>query len=80
MKANFVEQYSKATEEIQSLKELINQKEIYVSELVQEFTQAKEDLCVSSEKIKFLESSLEPLKITYDSAEIEKENLQAEVD
>lgn len=80
MEATSAKQHYKATKEIQSLKELLNKKEVYAGELVQEFTQAKEDLCVFFEKIKFLESSLEPLKISYDAAEARKQIVRAEVD
>lgn len=80
METNFTEQHCMSAEKIRSLKELLNQKEIYTGELVQEFNQTKEELHVSSERITFLESSLKPLKVSYDGAEVEKENLQADVD
>lgn len=78
--ATFAEQYSKSTEEIRSSKELLNLKEIYVSELVQEFTKAQEDISASSDKVKFPESTLEHLRDSYDAAEAKKESLRAEID
>ncbi|XP_070054005.1 uncharacterized protein [Nicotiana tomentosiformis] len=67
--SSFAEQLSKATEEIRSLKELLNQKEVYGGKLVQTLTQTKEDLCVSTDKIQFLERSLAPLKTAYDASQ-----------
>lgn len=40
MEATFAEKHSKATEEIWSLKELLNQKEVYMGELVRDFTKS----------------------------------------
>lgn len=36
MEASFAEQHSRETEEIRSLNELLNQKEVYAGELVQD--------------------------------------------
>ncbi|XP_070049635.1 uncharacterized protein [Nicotiana tomentosiformis] len=69
-----------ATKEIRSLKELLNQKEVYARELVQTLTQAQEDLRASADKIQFLESYFAPLKTSFDASEAEKEELRAEVD
>lgn len=57
MEASFVEQYSKATEEVHSLKDLLDQNEVYVDELVQEYTQAKQNLHASSERFMFFKSN-----------------------
>nr|XP_009761665.1 PREDICTED: uncharacterized protein LOC104213816 [Nicotiana sylvestris] len=73
-------QLSKATKEIKGLKELLNQKEIYVGELVQTLTQAQEDLRASSYNVQFLERSLAPLKASYDASLIERETLKAEIE
>ncbi|XP_070049819.1 uncharacterized protein [Nicotiana tomentosiformis] len=80
LESSFAEQLSKATEEIRSLKELLNQKEVYVGELVQSLTQAQEDLRASSGKIQFLESSLAYLKKAYEASEAKKEELRAEIE
>lgn len=77
---SFTEQHSKATNEIRSKKELLSQKEVYEGEPVQGFTPVKEKLRTSYEKIEFLESSLEPLKVSYDVAKAKKKNLRTEVD
>ncbi|XP_075094114.1 chloride channel protein CLC-e isoform X3 [Nicotiana tabacum] len=79
LESSFAEQLSKATEEIRSLKELLNQKEVYARELVQTLTQVQEDLRASTYKIQFLESSLASLKTAYDASEAEKEELRAEI-
>ncbi|XP_070037177.1 uncharacterized protein [Nicotiana tomentosiformis] len=80
LESSFAEQFSKATKEIRGLKELLNQKETYAGELVQSLTQTQEDLRASSDKIKFLESSLAPLKTAFDASKVEKEELKAEID
>ncbi|XP_070020242.1 uncharacterized protein [Nicotiana sylvestris] len=67
-----------ATEEIRGLKALLNAKEVYAGELVQTLTQAQEDLQFSSDKVKFLESSLAPLQSSYDAALAEREELKSE--
>lgn len=53
---------------------------MYADELVQDLTRDQEDLRASSRKIKLLESTLEPLKVLYDVAEAEKEELRDEVE
>jgi len=63
LESSFAEQLSKATEEIRALKALLNEKEVYAGELVQTLTQTQKDLRVSSDKVKFLESSLSPLTV-----------------
>nr|XP_033511460.1 uncharacterized protein LOC117276223 [Nicotiana tomentosiformis] len=79
LESSFTEQLSKATEKIRSLKEFLNQKEVYAGELVQTLTQTQEDLRTSTDKIQFLERSLAPLKTAYDAFEAEKEELRAEI-
>lgn len=80
LESSFVEQHSRATEEIRSLKELLNQKEVYASDLVQILTQAQGDLHTTYEKVKFLEDTLEPLKVYYEYSKAEKEDLKAEIE
>nr|XP_033509339.1 uncharacterized protein LOC117274216 [Nicotiana tomentosiformis] len=80
LESSFAEQLSKATEEMRSLKEFLNKKKVYAGELVQTLTQAQEDLCASTDKIQFLESSLAPLKTTYEASKAEKEELKAEIE
>ncbi|XP_070002677.1 uncharacterized protein [Nicotiana sylvestris] len=80
LESSFVEQLSKATDEIRGLKELLNQKEVYVGELVQTLTQAQKDLRVSSNRVQFLESSLAPLQDSYDAALTKKEELRSEIE
>ncbi|XP_019240646.1 PREDICTED: uncharacterized protein LOC109220639 [Nicotiana attenuata] len=80
LESSFAQQLSKATEEIRGLKALLNEKEVYAGELVQTLTQAQEDLQVSSDKVKFLESSLAPLQSSYDAALAEREELKSEID
>jgi len=63
LKSLFAEQLSKASKEIRSLKDLLNQKEAYSGELVQMLTQTQEDLRVSSNNIQFLERSLTPYRL-----------------
>ncbi|XP_070022644.1 spindle pole body component 110-like [Nicotiana sylvestris] len=75
----FSEQLSKASEEIRELKALLNEKEIYVGELVQSLTQTQEDLRESSNKVSFLESSLAHLQASYDSALAKNEKLKNEI-
>ncbi|XP_070003344.1 tropomyosin-2-like [Nicotiana sylvestris] len=80
LESSFAEQLSKASEEIRGLKALLNEKEVYAGELVQTLTQTQEDLRVSSDKVKFLESSLAPLQSSYDAALNEREELKSEID
>lgn len=42
-------------------------------------TQVREDLRASSSKIKLLDSALEPLKVSYDVVDVEKEELRVEI-
>ncbi|XP_070042857.1 interactor of constitutive active ROPs 1-like [Nicotiana tomentosiformis] len=78
LESYFAEQHSKATEEIRSLKELLNEKEVYASDLVQMLTQAQEDLNASTDKVQFLKSSL--IQAAYEALEAEKEELKAEIE
>ncbi|XP_070015803.1 uncharacterized protein [Nicotiana sylvestris] len=78
--SSFAEQLSKDIEEIIGLKALLNEKEVYAGELVQTLTQTQEDLRVSSNKVKFLESSLAPLQSSYDAALAEREELKSEIE
>nr|XP_016511069.1 PREDICTED: myosin-6-like [Nicotiana tabacum] len=63
----FSEQLSKSSEEIRELKELLDKKEEYAGELVQNLTQVQADLKISSEKVHALESSHASLKVSLDS-------------
>lgn len=58
----------------------MNQKEVYACDLIQALTQAQEDLCTSSNKVEFLEATLESLKISYEDFEAVKEELRVEVE
>nr|XP_016450374.1 PREDICTED: uncharacterized protein LOC107775187 [Nicotiana tabacum] len=80
MEATFSEQHSRATKEIRYLKELLNKKEVYAGDLVQALIQAQEYLRTSSNIVSSLKSTLKPLKVSYETAESEKEELRAEVD
>ncbi|XP_070020335.1 uncharacterized protein [Nicotiana sylvestris] len=80
LETSFAEQLYKATEEIRGLKASLNEKEVYVGELVQTLTQTQEDLRVSSDKVRFLESSLSPLQSSYDVALAEREELKSKID
>ncbi|XP_070011361.1 uncharacterized protein [Nicotiana sylvestris] len=51
LESSFSEKLSQASEEIRELKALLNQKEVYAGELVQNLTQAQEDLRISADKI-----------------------------
>lgn len=53
LETSFFEQLSKASEEIRGLRVLLNEEEFYAGELVQTLTQTQEDLCVSSDKVRF---------------------------
>ncbi|XP_019234926.1 PREDICTED: protein NETWORKED 1B-like [Nicotiana attenuata] len=79
LESSFSEQLSKASEEIRELKVLLSQKETYSWELVQSLTQAQEDLRVSSDKVRALESSHASLQISYNSALTENEELKNEI-
>ncbi|XP_070010423.1 tropomyosin-2-like [Nicotiana sylvestris] len=52
LETSFSEQLSKASEEIRELKALLGEKDAYAGELVQNLTQAQEDLRASSDKDK----------------------------
>ncbi|XP_019229440.1 PREDICTED: ATP synthase subunit alpha, chloroplastic-like [Nicotiana attenuata] len=76
---SFSEQLSKASEEIRALKDLLNQKEIYAGELVQNLTKAQEDLRASVDSMHALENSHAALQSSYDSVLAENEGLKNEV-
>ncbi|XP_019266948.1 PREDICTED: uncharacterized protein LOC109244335 [Nicotiana attenuata] len=80
LETSFSEQLSKASEEFRGLKALLNKKEVYAGELVQILIQTQEDLRVSFDKVRFLESSLALLRSSYDAALAEKEELKNEID
>ncbi|XP_019239391.1 PREDICTED: uncharacterized protein LOC109219393 [Nicotiana attenuata] len=80
VESSFAEQLSKASEEIRCLNALLNEKDVYAGELVQTLTQTQDDLRVSSDKVKFLESSLAPLQSSYDAALAEREEFKSEID
>ncbi|XP_070029975.1 uncharacterized protein [Nicotiana sylvestris] len=79
IESSFLEQLSKASEENRELKALLSQKEVYTGELVQSLTQAQEDLRVSADKVRALESSHASLQASYDSALAENEELKNEI-
>ncbi|XP_070026111.1 chitinase-like protein PB1E7.04c [Nicotiana sylvestris] len=63
----FSEQLSKSSEEIRELKALLDKKEKYVGELVQNLTQVQADLKISSDKVHALKSSHASLEASLDS-------------
>ncbi|XP_075075780.1 uncharacterized protein LOC107769326 [Nicotiana tabacum] len=63
----FSEQLSKSSEEIRKLKALLDKKEEYAGELVQNLTQVQVDLKISSDKVHALESSHASLEASLDS-------------
>nr|XP_009762972.1 PREDICTED: uncharacterized protein LOC104214939 [Nicotiana sylvestris] len=67
LEISFSEQLSKASEEIRELKALLDKKEAYAGELVQNLTQTQEDLRVSSGKVRSLENSHASLQASYES-------------
>ncbi|XP_070014537.1 uncharacterized protein [Nicotiana sylvestris] len=79
LETSFSEQLSKASEEIRELKALFGEKEAYAGELVQNLTQAQEDLRASSDKVCALESSHASLQASYTSALVENEKLKNEI-
>ncbi|XP_070010261.1 uncharacterized protein [Nicotiana sylvestris] len=79
LKSSFSEQLSKASEEIRELKALLNQKEVYSRELVQNLAQAQEDLRISADKVRALEFSHAPLQASHSSALAENEELKNEI-
>ncbi|XP_070007712.1 uncharacterized protein [Nicotiana sylvestris] len=76
---SFSEQLSNASEEIRELKALLGEKEAYAGELVQNLTQAQEDLRASSNKVCALESSHASLQASYTSTLAENEKLKNEI-
>ncbi|XP_070020412.1 uncharacterized protein [Nicotiana sylvestris] len=79
LETSFSEQFSKASEEIRELKDLLAEKEAYAGELVQNLTQTQEDLRVSSDKVCSLENSHAFLQASYESALAENEKLKNEI-
>ncbi|XP_070010210.1 uncharacterized protein [Nicotiana sylvestris] len=79
LESSFSEQLSKASEENKELKALLSQKEVYAGELVQSLTQVQEDLRVSTDKVRALESSHASLQASYKSALAENEELKNEI-
>nr|XP_016469612.1 PREDICTED: myosin-6-like [Nicotiana tabacum] len=63
----FSGQLSKSSEEIRELKALLDKKEEYAGELVQNLTQVQADLKISSNKVHALESSHASLEASLDS-------------
>ncbi|XP_070029024.1 uncharacterized protein [Nicotiana sylvestris] len=80
LETSFSEQLSKASKEIRELKALLGEKEAYAGELVQNLTQAQEDLRASSDKVCALESYHTSLQASYTSALAENEKLKNEID
>ncbi|XP_070015433.1 uncharacterized protein [Nicotiana sylvestris] len=79
LETSFSEQLSKASEDIRELKALLDAKEAYAGELVQNLTQAQEDLRVSSDKVCSLENYHASLQASYKSALAENEKLKNEI-
>ncbi|XP_070020678.1 tropomyosin-2-like [Nicotiana sylvestris] len=79
LESSFSDQLSKASEENRELKALLSQKEVYAGELVQSLTQAQEDLRVSTDKVRALESSHASLQASYNSILAENEELKNEI-
>ncbi|XP_019237561.1 PREDICTED: flocculation protein FLO11-like [Nicotiana attenuata] len=79
LECSFSEQLSKSSEEIRELKALLNKKEEYAGELVQNLTQAQADLKISSDKVHALENEApvteEPLNEEAAAVTIEVENV-----
>ncbi|XP_019225855.1 PREDICTED: uncharacterized protein LOC109207403 [Nicotiana attenuata] len=76
LECSFSEQLSKSSEEIRELKALLNKKEEYAGELVQNLTQAQADLKISSNKVRALESSHASLEANLDSTLAENQMLK----
>ncbi|XP_070025294.1 uncharacterized protein [Nicotiana sylvestris] len=72
----FSEQLSKSSEEIRELKALLDKKEEYAGELVQNLTQVQADLRISSDKVRALESSHASLEASLDSHLVEHQVLK----
>ncbi|XP_070004707.1 MAR-binding filament-like protein 1 [Nicotiana sylvestris] len=79
LESSFTEQLSKASEEIRALKALLDQKEVYAGELVQNLTQAQEDLKISADKVRVLECSHASLQASHNAALVENEELKNEI-
>ncbi|XP_070008383.1 uncharacterized protein [Nicotiana sylvestris] len=79
LETSFPEQLSKASEDIRELKALLDAKEAYVGKLVQNLTQAQEDLRFSSNKVCSLENFHAYLQTSYESALAENEKLKNEI-
>ncbi|XP_070010286.1 tropomyosin-2-like [Nicotiana sylvestris] len=79
LETSLSEQLSKASEEIRELKALLGEKEAYAGELVQNLTQAQEDLRASSDKVCALKSSHASIQASYTSALAENEKLRNEI-
>nr|XP_009796639.1 PREDICTED: uncharacterized protein LOC104243181 [Nicotiana sylvestris] len=79
LETSFSEKLSKASEDIRELKALLDAKEAYAGELVQNLTQAQEDLRVSSDKVCSLENSHASLQASYESALAKNEKLKNEI-
>ncbi|XP_070010312.1 uncharacterized protein [Nicotiana sylvestris] len=79
LESSFSEQLSKASEEIRKLKALLNQNEVYAGELVQNLTQAQEDLRISADKVRALECSHTSLQASHSSALAENEELKNDI-
>ncbi|XP_070019918.1 uncharacterized protein [Nicotiana sylvestris] len=79
LESSFSEQLSKANEENRELEALLSQKEVDVGDLVQSITQAQQDLRVSADKVRALESSHASLQASYNSALAENEELKNEI-
>ncbi|XP_019239048.1 PREDICTED: putative uncharacterized protein MYH16 [Nicotiana attenuata] len=79
LECSFSEQLSKSSEEIRELKALLNKKEEYAGELVQNLTQAQADLKISSDKVHALENEApvaeEPLNEEAAAVAVEVENV-----
>ncbi|XP_019241659.1 PREDICTED: PR domain zinc finger protein 2-like [Nicotiana attenuata] len=79
LECSFSEKLSKSSEEIRELKALLNKKEEYAGELVQNLTQAQADLKISSDKVHALENEApmaeEPLNEEAAAVAIEVENV-----
>ncbi|XP_070014641.1 uncharacterized protein [Nicotiana sylvestris] len=79
LESYFSEQLSKASEENRELKAFLSQNEVYAWELVQNLTQAQEDLRVLADKVRALESSHASLQASYNSALAENKELKNEI-
>ncbi|XP_070009840.1 uncharacterized protein [Nicotiana sylvestris] len=78
-KSTLEQQLSKASKDIRELKALLDAKEAYAGELVQNLTQAQEDLRFSSDKVCSLENSHAFFQASYESALAENEKLKNEI-